>query len=197
MQPSNDILSSVEDNVSYYSRVFTDHELRTLRLLSNFCVSNYEQTGKIKIHVLDVCANGCQQVYFNLGMDKLKNSHPCLYFKLSIEHRKNKFLIESQLKPSDSVDWLMEGDIHFVLSHAHQGMLLPHNQDWTVDIIENELNRLTFHPGFPQGNYLRCPIFLQNKWNYLIAVKDIILPTLKVPIPVDISKTNVIESITR
>ena len=52
--------------------------------------------------------------------------------------------------------------------------------DWKIDDVVQQLQRLHDHPGFPNGDFLNCPVFLQDKIAYLDAVKDIALPTLKV-----------------
>ena len=33
--------------------------------------------------------------------------------------------------------------------------------------IYNECARLKYHPGFPSGVQLQCPIFSRDKWKYL------------------------------
>lgn len=164
-------------------------------LVSSLTPPRYLTSGFIKVNVLDVCENGAQQVYFNLGLDRLKESNPTIYRTLNIEHRKNKTSKASRLDPSDITEWLIDSDIHFILSHVHQGMLLQHHHDWTVDNIESQLSRLMNHRGFPLGQNLRCPIFLQDKWRYLDAIKMLTLDTLKVPIPVDLEDSAVIDRI--
>jgi hypothetical protein len=36
-----------------------------------------------------------------------------------------------------------------------------------VQQIYDECARLKYHPGFPNGVQLQCPIFSQDKWKYL------------------------------
>ena len=92
-------------------------------------------------------------------------------------------------------DWLLESDIHFILSHPNQGMLVEGNYDWTAHKIKDELYWLKCHHCFPNGMYLTCPNFLQDKWEYIVAVKGFTLPTLKVPIPINLENPNVQERI--
>ena len=46
-------------------------------------------------------------------------------------------------------DWLLESDIHFILSHPNQGMLVEGNYDWIAHKIKDELYRLKCHHCFP------------------------------------------------
>ena len=86
-----------------------------------------------------VCENGAQQVYFIRALEKLKTDHPGIYSLLSIpELRTNNYTRKNKLGLADNVNWLLKGDIHFILSHVHQGMIIPTHYDWTANIIENE-----------------------------------------------------------
>lgn len=70
------------------------------------------------------------------------------------------------------VDWLLEGTIHWITAHIHQGIQLQiisshkHNS-FTMDETIKQLQRLKYHPGFPSGDQLMCPVFLQDKIKYL------------------------------
>lgn len=75
----------------------------------------------------------------------------------------------------DLIDWFLESHIHFILSHIHQGLQPAH---WDMEDLLVELNRLYFHTGFPSGKQLQCPIFTQNKAEYLKAVPHICNPSL-------------------
>ena len=55
------------------------------------------------------------------------------------------------------------------------------------DLYE-ELQRLRFHEGFPNGSKLSCPIFTQDKIKYLKLIDDVTLPTYAIDIPKDISE---------
>ena len=46
-----------------------------------------------------------------------------------------------------------------------------------VDIYK-EFARLKYHPGFPSGQQLKCPIFSQDKFNYLQHIPAT-MPTCK------------------
>ena len=41
------------------------------------------------------------------------------------------------------------------------------------------------HPGFPAGINLRCPVFNGDKYTYLNAAKGCTIPSLKIPLSLD------------
>ena len=51
-----------------------------------------------------------------------------------------------------------------------------------MKIIIGELQRLKYHRGFPFGSFLHCPVFLQDKFEYLSVLQKCGMcnPTLKV-----------------
>jgi hypothetical protein len=79
--------------------------------------------------------------------------------------------------PRNLIDWLLECHVHFILSHVHQGL---ERLQWNLVELMNELKRLRYHKGFPNGNNLECPIFTQDKYKYLQSVASITNPTLKI-----------------
>jgi hypothetical protein len=80
--------------------------------------------------------------------------------------------------PKDLIDWLLGGAFHVILTHPHQG-----NPQWDVADVLEEIKRLQYHRGFPFGGQLFCPVFLQDKYNYLFRLPGISNPTLKVEFP--------------
>jgi len=69
------------------------------------------------------------------------------------------------------IDWLHDCDAHFILTHLHQGAATcggVGQMGWEVDKLYAYLEKkLFYHPGFPTGKQLRCPIFTQDKYMYL------------------------------
>lgn len=90
------------------------------------------------------------------------------------------------------VDWLLGGHIHFILTHVHQGM---ETFGWGVENIYDELQRLRWHPGFPSGNELRCPVFTQDKMKYIRALAGMTMPTFDINISRTIDDIRVQEEI--
>jgi hypothetical protein len=81
--------------------------------------------------------------------------------------------------PKHFVDWLLESHVHFILSHVHQGL---ERLQWNLVDLMEELKRLRYHKGFPNGHNLECPIFTQDKYEYLRSVPSITNPTLRIEI---------------
>ena len=82
------------------------------------------------------------------------------------------------MTPDKFINWLLSSDIHFVVAHIHQGLIFPRN--WDVEELYKYWNLLFYHRGFPNGTHLECPIFKQDKEQYLSAVISITNPTLKI-----------------
>ena len=89
-------------------------------------------------------------------------------------------LVKSYLwTPEDLVNWLLDCDVHFITAHVHQGKSLNNcgQLGWNMVELETQLQRLYYHPGFPNGIQLSCPVFLQNKGDYLLNVSQCCNPT--------------------
>jgi hypothetical protein len=71
------------------------------------------------------------------------------------------------MNPENIVNWLMESDIHIILTHMHQGL------SWNIPNWLNQMVRLRNHYGWPAHESLQCPIFLQDKYKYIFALKDL------------------------
>jgi hypothetical protein len=83
---------------------------------------------------------------------------------------------EERFSESDLVAWLRSADAHVILSHVHQG-----NNHWNAQLVEAELRtQLSEHLGWPSGQQLQCPVFLQDKYSYLSQCPEISIPTLQV-----------------
>jgi hypothetical protein len=76
--------------------------------------------------------------------------------------------------PFDLCHWLSECHAHFITSHPGQ------KNGWDLAEIREALKILRDHPGFPMGEQLECPIFLQEKDGYRQACEfyNIAIPTL-------------------
>jgi hypothetical protein len=88
-------------------------------------------------------------------------------------------LRESGWSENQFVSWLLDCDVHMIVAHPHQG---AETFQWDVSKLYKELLRLYHHTGFPAGNQLLCPIFTQNKFEYLapLRINKIINQTLKI-----------------
>lgn len=88
--------------------------------------------------------------------------------------------------PKDLVDWLLESSIHIILIQGiHQGMI----ELWHPRDCQKELLRLEYHPGFPSGNQLSCPVFQANKKHYLLALPTRTNPSFFFPLDLSADRT--------
>ena len=74
----------------------------------------------IKVNVYMVCENACQITYFQMAIDQLKFKHRNIFKKMKFEYKTNNDVRKAQLTPREASDWLLQSDIHFILSHIHQ-----------------------------------------------------------------------------
>ena len=85
------------------------------------------------------------------------------------------------MTPTELINRLLDSDVHFILSHIHQS-LLERNIGWRIDDLMSNLERLKYHKGFPSGEQLSCPVFTQDKYDYISRIAGYSIPTMKVPI---------------
>jgi len=87
------------------------------------------------------------------------------------------------------VDWLLSASLHFITGHVHQGIQLAivdsnlsGSSSFTMEALMIELQRLKYHRGFPYGKLLKCPVVLEDKYEYLSILhqQNMCNPTLKV-----------------
>jgi len=90
---------------------------------------------------------------------------------------------KDQMTERQVVDWLLGSDIHLIITHVHQNVV--ELLKWNMNTLMYELQKLYDHDGYPYGQYLRDPIFLQDKYEYIRLVKDICNPTLKITLRED------------
>ena len=82
--------------------------------------------------------------------------------------------------PMELMAWLCESDIHFILTHPHQGT------SWDCREVYEAIEILRNHPGFPSGQQLDCPVFRQDKFTYVYALKEITIPTFKMTLDISL-----------
>ena len=111
---------------------------------------------------------------------------------IRFEYLSIKNLRESDWTVVDFVDWLLGSHIHFILTHVHQGL---ESFGWGVEEIYNELQRLRWHPGFPEGDELSCPVFTQDKMKYIRALAGMTMPTFAINISCTIDDADVQEEL--
>lgn len=77
-----------------------------------------------------------------------------------------KYVFETRhFTPNHLFDYILGHDIHVIPTHGHQNTIgRGMNGDyWTANEYVNQLLRLTYHLGYPNGKYLECPVYQQDK----------------------------------
>ena len=90
--------------------------------------------------------------------------------------------LRTDWNPHQLVEWLLGSHIHFILTHIHQGL---EGCAWNMDELYQQVQRLKHHPGFPCGDALQCPIFTQDKFEYIKSVPQLCNPTLAIVLTAD------------
>jgi hypothetical protein len=164
---------------------------------NNYC-SNSSNTSierkKIVINVFQGgdCAN--QYVPFITALTRFQRSNK---YDIIVTIKKNKDVKEEKWTVKELVNWLLDCDIHFILTHIHQG--IREYLHWNMSELYSEILRLQAHKGFPNGEQLRCPMFTQDKYEYLKILKSVELanPTLKISLNETADFASQIDGITR
>ena len=104
--------------------------------------------------------------------------------KVSIFYCNIKMVKDNLWNPKDLVDWLLNSDVHFIITHIHQGL---EQLSWDMVELYNEVQRLRYHNGYPIRIHLRCPIWTQDKYDYLSAIANdgLCNPTYKVDLNIE------------
>ena len=114
--------------------------------------------------------------------ENFMNLNPGL-IRIHVEYITNSDVSDRKWLPSHLVDYLLESDLHFILTHVHQG-LTSKNIGWIIPSLLKHLHRLKHHPGFPTGDQLSCPVFTQDKIKYIKYLGDFAIPTFEIRIPI-------------
>lgn len=107
---------------------------------------------------------GEQTNYFGLALAKVIHHLGCLGFPVQEETLTLTAARRKKFSVADIVNWLLGSHVHFVITHPNQGLW---SSGGCVEEIYSHFSRLKFHPGFPMGAQIHCPMFTQNKWTYL------------------------------
>ena len=132
---------------------------------------------KLKIRVYQGSIADCgghQLIPFHAACSILDLSMVSIEYLTIADVKKRKW------KSKDIIDWLIDSDVHFVLTHIHQGL---DQLNWSMsELYYNEVDqRLLKHKGFPET---LCPIWIQAKYDYLKALfsEDMANKTVRVDI---------------
>ena len=124
---------------------------------------------EVLIRVYKGNSKGAQSDAFDIAIQRVIHSMKDKGHKVSVKSLDLKRFRQEEMQFSDVIDWLLESHIHFIITHPHQGL---ETSGWSVQEIYNQVQRLTYHEGFPSLEKLSCPIFCQDKWKYLQHLPD-------------------------
>lgn len=145
---------------------------------TNYCVIRVYRGGSY---------DGYQMEQFNDALKGIFQTHP---ESVSVEFLDIKQVKQNKFTEKQFVDWLLASTIHFIIAHPHQGYgfgcwnAQGKSIDWDISVLYKELDRLRDHKGFPRLNKLKCPIFTQDKFEYLRILLDnkMANPSLRIPV---------------
>lgn len=118
--------------------------------------------SKITIHVFQGGEYANQSIPFLAALTPFQR---CGKFNFEIVFMTCKLIKEKKWTIKEFIDWLLDCDLHFILTHIHQGV--ANHLDWNMVDLYHSLLRLQAHNGFPNGTNLQCPMFTQDKYEYL------------------------------
>ena len=138
-----------------------------------------------RIKVFTGGSNGVNTVPFDAALGRiLKQKKSC--FK--VEYLNTDEIKMNRQSPEQVFDWLLDSDFHFILSHIHQGItggqygagINDTTLKWSAKEIFKHISKLREHPGFPNGDNLFCPLFLQDKIYWMKRMPQYCIPSLEV-----------------
>jgi len=88
-------------------------------------------------------------------------------------------------KPYNLFDFLRQQDIHVILAHVFQSnIVFPQlRRHWPINLYLRNLDMLQFHLGYPMGKFIICPVFKQQKMEYLNILRNYSTPTIATIFP--------------
>lgn len=128
--------------------------------------------------------DGNQALGFSTSITQMERTYGNFSDNYRIEIIDNNSIRKYNWSPKDLVDWLLGSHIHFIITHVHQGHIVKGLKDEGWDIVNlcSQLKRLKLHNGFPNNNKLWCPIFTQDKYEYIKACPGFCIPTIKIEV---------------
>jgi len=143
--------------------------------VSEPCIPIREDESPILIRVCCGGDRNPQREFFDEALRKIQSQFADC--PVEIEYLTMRDINRWDMGPHEVVGWLLDSDIHIILTHLHQDLTF-----WDCREVGLALHELESHIGFPSGSNLRCPIFQQDKYRYIEAVPDITIPTLRIDI---------------
>jgi len=167
-------LELTTDNLFAHKTFCFPKKINQILTESNFS-SERGGTEPIKVHVYAGGESGNMCGPFITALSESGLQHKEI---VKVEYKyKREF---NSKDPIDLVNWLLDCDIHFILTHPIQAM-----NGWNCSELFPMLDMLRDHPGWPCGDQFDCPMFTQDKYVYLSSLPSLTNPTLKVLLPFD------------
>ncbi len=116
-----------------------------MRLIWNYTclfkkLHKFRTKTEIKIRVYQGAKEfGNQIIPFRLACNIISSTA-----SFEVVHLTTSDVNKHQLSEMDIIDWLLEGDIHFILTHIHQGIV-----NINMNKLYSSISKLHDHPGFP------------------------------------------------
>ena len=152
---------------------------------NNISISRSNTKFIIKVFAggLSAIQLGAFQIALKFVIDEVKNNNPG-NVQILIKYISTQDVSIKKWLPKQLIDYLLDSDLHFILSHIHQG-LTSRNIGWIIPSLMKHLKRLTYHYGFPTGSQLFCPVFTQDKIRYIQSLDfNFSIPTYEMRITI-------------
>jgi hypothetical protein len=82
-----------------------------------------------------------------------------LGYDILFEKYTNDMIFKSNWNPADTSNALISADIHFLPTLLHENCLARGQSDlWTIENVKSSIQRLRNHLGFPNSQYVDCPL---------------------------------------
>jgi hypothetical protein len=175
--PSIPCLELTYENVYLFKE---NHFRKKLRLSSSSESPTQRSQRPIRIHVYAGGESGNMCGPFSSALSESGLEHKGIV-KVAYKYKKEF----NNKTAKELISWLLCSDVHFFLTHPIQAMY-----GWNCDDLFPLLEQLRDHPGWPSGDQISCPIFTQDKYEYLSALPTLTNPTLKVMLPFNSSDQN-------
>jgi hypothetical protein len=82
-----------------------------------------------------------------------------------------------KFSPSQLIDWLLSANIHICVAPFHIGLLGGTNRTWTVENLFNNIKRLEYHVGIPNGKFATDPVMWDHKAKIHTLLNEYCAPT--------------------
>ena len=134
---------------------------------------HFSQSEQIIFHVYSGGIHNSQTRRFKEAMLAMELVWNLMGIHIEVEYLTCNVVTAMRWKPIHLVSWLKNSHAHFILTHPHQG-----KPDWDAFELYDLIWELLYdHQGFPTGNKLSCPIFTQNKFDYITSIAQLVNPT--------------------